>query len=718
MSAPGVGIQDIVNIISKCKDIYTAFAGEYDSAPQRVQELVDTCTYLTNVFSALAVIDGAGAGGVPQELHRTFARKLEECNSFIKTYHALKKDYLNDARSATLTGRLVGAWKTTWQTGRYAFEGKKAKELRDALDLETGKLLLFVMTSMRCVPCCPNPPPASGEVLTQPAPRDSTRGSNVMSLSTTTWGGAAHTPGYDPTWIKSMFMRLQLISNRYEREMSRSAQLLLPDPAHEHDLSDLSREVYGVWNEFCERAGLPPASRPQLPGNWLAAPVRSRNDAVLNATRPSAHLYGLPRPGRAETLVSEPDLLAHSPSFTTISDRNFSTTSLAETFPSTNPTTPSMPPSNRLGPTTPAPPLPHDSTFTQSMFNLMPPPEFYQAKAYVAFGPGRGLKLKEWRVDRSDSRPKLIWTAETPPGVLEHIRKCLMSVPPAHGCRCGRLASVGDTSPGLTDGPLLTVPKDVFPETLHSSLDKARRVGFSQHKPGDEGHLLHWKPEVETRSGGGKSFSIVPKYQFMAPDACEARRVFQSDVRDKDLTGVFDTDVIWTDRTDTRQDKRESLCQDLKMWRGRTGEQSGCYSLSFNVTYGVHKNHHVECELRRFEPAARTKGRDHADTVYLDFTAGDGDRSSHSTAATDEPQSSPGSPTTGFGGLGRRVSGMFSKSPAPAERSRASRASFASQRSLPLVAEDDFFANLRFLAVKFSEMEEANGQGIEAASKG
>ncbi len=152
MSAPGVGVQDLIAVIVKCKDIYTAFADEYESAPARVQELVDTCRYLTNVFADLTAIgDGGGGGGVPEELHRTFVRKLEECNAFIKTYHALKREYLHQHRSASITGRLLDHWRTTWQTGRYAFDGRRAKELRDALDLETGKLLLFVMTSMRCV---------------------------------------------------------------------------------------------------------------------------------------------------------------------------------------------------------------------------------------------------------------------------------------------------------------------------------------------------------------------------------------------------------------------------------------------------------------------------------------------------------------------------------------------------------------------------------------
>jgi hypothetical protein len=150
MSAPGVGVNDILIFIKKCKDIYTSFAGEYDSAPGRVQELVDTCNYLSTVFKDVTAVEG---DGMPPALQRTFERKLEECNHFIEHYRSLKKDYLAQHQASSMTERLRRHWETTWQTTRYAFELKTAKELRDALELETVKLLAFLMTTMRCVPC-------------------------------------------------------------------------------------------------------------------------------------------------------------------------------------------------------------------------------------------------------------------------------------------------------------------------------------------------------------------------------------------------------------------------------------------------------------------------------------------------------------------------------------------------------------------------------------
>ena len=565
----------------------------------------------------------------------------------------------------------------------------------------------------------------------------------TTSLATSTWGSAAHEPppGYDPRWIENIFARLRLANNRYEREMSASAQFRLTG-GREPDLSGVYAEMYGVWDDFCARAGLPAASRPPLPIDWVAAPVRSRHNAVLNATTTSVHLLAqgalpeppmrnrlnaglnptttsvhllahaaLPEPRRTHTLQSEPDYLSTSPTESYFSDPSVST---VRTVPPSNTTTPSVMPCDHIVCSTTClfhsrePPLPQPSPF-----RAIPPAVFYQATVYVALPNEGRLKLKEWRVDRSGPRPKVIWMVEAPPGVLEHVRKYL---PP--------VVSSILRSPVFADNAVLfAVPRDVFPETLHSSHRKTAHVAFPQpattqahqhpqHKDDDNGHRLSWKPEDRFRGAGSKYEDFLPEYLFVSPTA---RRVFQSDVRDKDLVeaGTFDTDLIWTDRTETRHDKRESWGQDLKVWCGRRIDE-GRYSLSFNVTKGSHSNRHVECELRRFILTARPAQRGHADVVYLDFDSGD--RDSHSTAATDEIQSGSTSPT-GLGRKMRRLSDMFSKSP-KGDRSRASRSSFTSQRSLPLVVEEDFFANLRYLAVQFSDVEDLNGRIVEEANDG
>src|SRR5262249_34097998 len=94
----GVGLE-IATVIAKCKHIYTTFTNEYESAPARVQELVDTCRYLTNVLGDVEAV--VGDGGVSRELHGTFERKLKECDGFIAKYRKLKSEFLDEERSAT-----------------------------------------------------------------------------------------------------------------------------------------------------------------------------------------------------------------------------------------------------------------------------------------------------------------------------------------------------------------------------------------------------------------------------------------------------------------------------------------------------------------------------------------------------------------------------------------------------------------------------------------
>lgn len=206
--------------------------------------------------------------------------------------------------------------------------------------------------------------------------------------------------------------------------MSASAQFRLTG-GREPDLSGVYAEMYGVWDDFCARAGLPAASRPPLPTDWVAAPVRNRHNAVLNATTTSVHLFAqrgaLPEPRRIHTLQSEPEYLSTSPTESSFSNPSVST---VRTVPPSNITTPSVMPCDHIVCSTTClfhprglpPPQP-------SPFRAIPPAVFYQATVYVALPNEGRLKLKEWRVDRSGPRPKVIWMVEAPPGVLEHVRK-------------------------------------------------------------------------------------------------------------------------------------------------------------------------------------------------------------------------------------------------------------------------------------------------------
>jgi hypothetical protein len=252
-------------------------------------------------------------------------------------------------------------------------------------------------------------------------------------------------------------------------------------------------------------------------------------------------------------------------------------------------------------------------------------------------------------------------------------------------------------------------------------------VTFPYPRDGEEHHLV-WRPNDGSLSRTIRYDRIIPEYYFVSP---EARRDFQSDVRDKDLVegGTFDTDVIWTDRSEARYEKRESYAQDLKLWRGRRGRsQEGRYSLSFNVTnFGTYSNRHVECELHRFVPTARTGGKDPR-VVYLDFAADSDGRVSQgsSTAAvTDELGDSgggsgsqvPGSPPEQQRKK-RGLSGIFKRTSQPVEKPKAKRVSVSSHQSLQLLSLDDFFANLQYLAVEFSDVEDADGHLVETGSSG
>ncbi|KAK4235085.1 hypothetical protein C8A03DRAFT_37092 [Achaetomium macrosporum] len=224
-------------------------------------------------------------------------------------------------------------------------------------------------------------------------------------------------------------------------------------------------------------------------------------------------------------------------------------------------------------------------------------------------------------------------------------------------------------------------------------------VTFPFPKDGEEHHLI-WIP---AHSGTVSYDNIIPEYYFVYP---EARRIFQSRARGEDLVegGTFDTD-------------RESYAQDRKLWCGRRGHlQEGRYSLSFNVTnFAAYSNRHVECELHRFVPTARTGGKDPC-VVYLDFAAGGG-RDSQSTAVTDELTSSGGQPTCSPQQRKKRgLSGIFKRPSQPVEKPRTKRASISSHRSLQLLPGDDFFANLRYLTIEFRDVEDADGHLVEADS--
>jgi hypothetical protein len=140
MSGIGFSVTEIAQAIAKCKNIYDTFTDEYESAPARIRDLVDTCRYLRDVLENFT----SAVNSIYSQEHR-FRRKLDECDAFINKYKSLKVDYLLSAGEATMTDRLRQIWEEGWQTGKYAFNGDRARDLKDGLSLEIQKLVLFIL---------------------------------------------------------------------------------------------------------------------------------------------------------------------------------------------------------------------------------------------------------------------------------------------------------------------------------------------------------------------------------------------------------------------------------------------------------------------------------------------------------------------------------------------------------------------------------------------
>lgn len=140
---PGFSVSEIVTAIQKCRDIYNAFKHQYENAPAKIKELVDTCGYLGDVLEDLKQLFEYHRDIYPQ--HNSFSHKLAECQSFIDSYGPLKENYLRSIGQVTFTSKIRDGWETAWKTGRFAFEGDKVRDLKDGISLEIQKLVLFIL---------------------------------------------------------------------------------------------------------------------------------------------------------------------------------------------------------------------------------------------------------------------------------------------------------------------------------------------------------------------------------------------------------------------------------------------------------------------------------------------------------------------------------------------------------------------------------------------
>jgi hypothetical protein len=91
MSVPGFSITELARAAQKLKEICNAFFDEFENAPARISELVETCNYLSTVLEEFGALLG---DSYPQET--TFKRKLDECYTFITKYSALNRQHLGE----------------------------------------------------------------------------------------------------------------------------------------------------------------------------------------------------------------------------------------------------------------------------------------------------------------------------------------------------------------------------------------------------------------------------------------------------------------------------------------------------------------------------------------------------------------------------------------------------------------------------------------------
>jgi len=119
------------------------FRDEYESAPARIRELVETSNYLADVLQDIQSLLDQYGDIYPQEAN--FGRKLDEVDNFIEKYKALKRDYGKLATTQRFGAKARKTWQQAWQTTQYAFEDQRARDLKAGLQLEIEKLLLFIL---------------------------------------------------------------------------------------------------------------------------------------------------------------------------------------------------------------------------------------------------------------------------------------------------------------------------------------------------------------------------------------------------------------------------------------------------------------------------------------------------------------------------------------------------------------------------------------------
>ena len=150
MTTPGFSVTELLKAARRAKGIWDSFADEYENAPAKLKELVDTCKYLHDILHDFSALLGYYDQIYPQE--GSFGRKLEECERFIDKYKTLKEGFITKRPNVTFGAKLLTAPLQAFQTTRYSFDDQRARDLKDGLSLEIQQLLLFCVVSALYAP--------------------------------------------------------------------------------------------------------------------------------------------------------------------------------------------------------------------------------------------------------------------------------------------------------------------------------------------------------------------------------------------------------------------------------------------------------------------------------------------------------------------------------------------------------------------------------------
>jgi hypothetical protein len=136
MAVPGYSIPELFQLLSKVKDIWDAFYGEFDNAPNRIGELIDSFEFLRSALVTCHNLCQVQSIELPNSLVRPLVLKLHECQTFTRKYHSLTGEA---EFHASQTRRML---QRGVDTIRYTFDGDAAK-LKTDLTSEAIKLNTF-----------------------------------------------------------------------------------------------------------------------------------------------------------------------------------------------------------------------------------------------------------------------------------------------------------------------------------------------------------------------------------------------------------------------------------------------------------------------------------------------------------------------------------------------------------------------------------------------